>query len=330
MRKFAALVMSALLVLIAAPAAGAPTEGSLDLSVDRAPISPDGTTAHELTDFVLTFRDRDPAVAGISMHAGGSVTVQLPPDFTATGADGDTLILLQGWPQSPPAPPPAFPWTTTVDGNTVTATMTSDFLVSDFGPGFKQVHLLLPGFVNPAAGVYDIPVTITPDPASKRRFHGTATVEIIRKSLRSVNIVSVFSGPPGPPPPFFNPLHQAVATGNDARQVGMYLWDRGSSVKDGVINPLIGVDIIMTNATHGRLVQGTRTLGQVRIDAPPGASEFGLTTGGPSVLGTSAVSGLDTGVLIMTLHTDPDVTGTYEVALRLHRGNTQTMIVTAG
>ena len=321
-----------LLLVVLVPTVGAMTNGTLQIDVVKAPIAPDGTAAHEITDFVLTFRDRDPAVDGISLLSGGTVTVVLPDDFVNTMQGAPNIaILLQGWPQSPPAPPPLFPWTTTVSGNTVTATLTSDFLVGDFGPGFKQVHLFLNDFRNPDPGMYDVELVIQPDPASSTTYSGTGTVHIVPKARPSANAVSVFSGG-GPPPPFNNAIYQTVSAGDDAADVGLYLWDKGSSVTNNIIKPLIGVEIEMENQSHGRLVQvegnKARTVGQLWIDAPAGAEDYGIT-GGPSVLGTAVVSGLDTGILVTTFRTDPNISGDYVITFQMNNGNTQELFVTA-
>lgn len=116
----------------------------------------------------MTFRDRDPSVDGISLQSGGTVTGQFPDAITP--GPGGNLILLQGWPQSPPAPPPLFPWSTVINGNSVTATMTGPFdPTTTFGPGPKQVHALLPGFRNPGPGRYPIELTIDLDDKSTSR-----------------------------------------------------------------------------------------------------------------------------------------------------------------
>jgi len=323
------------LLLVFVPAVGAhestrSDSTRLDVSVAKAGVAPDGTTAGEITDIVVTFVDPDPAVEGISLKKGGTVSVTLPHGFEFVGGGGgNSIALLQGWPQSPPAPPPLFPWTTAVSGQTVTATLTADYLVGGAGPGPKQIHLLLNEFRNPEhPGRYRLRVTIQPDPSSDATYRGTGTVRIIPKARPSINVVSVFSGG-GPPPPFNNPIYQTVTPGDSGNDVGLYLWDKGSSVADGVINPLLGVDLVMTNARHGRLVMGDKTVGHVRIRAPHRADEFALTTGGPSTLGTTAVTGLDAGVLIVTFTTDPDVTGDYTIMLRMNNGNRQKLYVTA-
>ena len=79
---------------------------------------------------------------------------------------------------------------------------------------------------------------------------GTGHIRIIPDARPSVNPISLFSGPPGPPPPFFNPLYQTLELGEPARQVGLYLWDAGSV-------PFIGVDVSPTpSRTYYQLTQG--------------------------------------------------------------------------
>jgi hypothetical protein len=329
MRRLISLLFASVLLVVGVPAAGATTTDTLQVDIVKAPIGPDGTVAREITDFVLTFVDRDPAVDGISLLEGGTVTATLPDDFVNTmNGDPNTTILLQGWPQSPPAPPPLFPWVTTVSGNTVTATLTSDFLVGDFGPGAKQFHLFLSDFRNPGPGMYDVDLVIKPDPDSDDTYSGTGAVHIIPKARPSINAVSVFSGG-GPPPPFNNAIYQTVAAGDDAAAVGLYLWDKGGSVADDVINPYLGVDIDMKNQRHGLLRQGNKTVGHVWIDAPAGADDYGVTTAGPSAEGPAAISGLATGILVTTFRTDGDVTGDYTITFRMNNGNTQELFVTA-
>lgn len=327
MRRIVPVVFALSLVMVAAPIAVADTHLPRQTNdVDRPPVSPDGTSAGAITDFVITFIDRDPAVDGISLKSGGTVTITLPDGFVDTGDGTDnTIILLQGWPQSPPFP---FPWTTSVSGNTLTTTLTSDYLVGDFGPGFKQAHLLLNSFRNPDPGRYNIDVVIQPDPASTTTLEATARVQIIGAARPSINVVSVFSGG-GPPPPFNNPLFQTVAAGDDSLDVGLYLWEAGSSVAEGIVNPFVGVDIEMTSATEGRLMQDAAVVGHVSIEAPAGAADFGLSTDGPSVLGPAVVTGFDVGILVLRLHTDPGATGEYVVTLAMAHGNSQTIRVTA-
>lgn len=322
------IVLAVGLILSVAPATAA--SNSLTITSAKAPITPDGVTAGAVTDFVLTFADRDPAVDGIGIKAGGTATATLPPEFVNVGGDAaNTGILVQGWPQSPPAPPPDFIWTTTVDGNSITVTLSEDYLVGQFGPGPKQMHLLLNTFRNPAVpGRYPVQLEIRPDPATNEVIRGTARVTIEPATAPSVEVVSVFSGG-GPPPPFNNPLYQTVAPGESSLDVGMYLWEAGSSVADGVFNAMVGADVVMLTANSGRLVQNGVSVGEIRILAPPGATDHVFSSTGPSIFGQAAISGFDTGILITSFLTDPTATGTYEISLSLNGGNTQTLFITA-
>lgn len=310
--------------------------GDLTVSAVRAPVAPDGATAGAVTDIVLTFVDRDPAVDGIGMKSGGTIEVVLADDFVNTGAGGDVGVVLQGWPQSPPAPPPAFPWTSTIAGNTITVELTADWMPGDFGPGPKQVHLILFGFRNPSKpGPQHVHLAIQPDPAGPEVLTGHATVNIIPKARPSVNVISLFSGPPGPPPPFFNPFYQTIVQGDAARQVGLYLWASRSA-------PYLGVDIVMdggAGARHGRLVQDGSTVGHVWIDAPPGASDFTLSTGsaddppppcasGPSCEVPAFITGVPVGLMLVQFDPDPAVTGDYQLTIRMNNGNTEELFFT--
>jgi len=320
MQRFLILSLAGLMLggAWSASTAAPKSKGDLDITTVKAPVAPDGTTAGAFTDFVIAFVDRDPAVDGIGLKAGGSIEVVLPDGFVNTGSGTNTVILLQGWPQSPRVP---FPYTTNVSGNTITLTMTSDWPTGTFGPGPKQVHLVLFGFRNPSPGRYPVEITIEPEPGADL-LTGEGSVDIIPKARPSVNIVSLFSGPPGPPPPFFNPIYQTVAQGSDARRVGLYLWAKDSA-------SFVGVDLSMTNRNHGQLVDASgRTVGHAWIDAPRGAKDYELTTEGPSTEVTAFVTGVPVGLLLVKFSPDPDVTGDYVIRLRLNNGNEERLFVT--
>jgi hypothetical protein len=314
---FAAVV---LMIGLNAPLAIA---ADLDVSIRKAPIVPDGTTAGAVTDFVLTFVDKDPDVAGIGLSAGATVSATLPEGFINNDDPSlgtNLAILLQGWPQSPVFP---FPWMTEVVGNTVTNTLlTADYLPGVSGPGAKQFHLLLPQFTNPKPGKYEVLLEIDANADNVIDSTGVGTVHIIPRSRPSVDAVSVFSGG-GPPPPFNNGIYQTAAPGEELLPVGLYMWGKDSA-------PLENIDVEMTNSWHGRLVDTVRnkTVGQVWIHSPAGANEFELTTTGPSIEVNAAVSGVPTGVLVVQFNPDPDATGDYEIMLKLNGGNTETLFVT--
>ena len=293
--------------------------GNLSVEVIRAPIVPDGTSAGAITDIVLNFRDLDPDTPGIPILTGGSIVIVLPEAFYNTGGIGNIGIVLQGWPQSPPGPPPSFSKTTIV-GNTITVEMTKDYdLGGGDAPGPKQVHLNLKGFTNPGPGMYPISLSIT-DPNGDITDSGIGNVHIIPKARPAVSAVSLFSGG-GPPPPFNNSIYQTVQQGDAANRVGLYLWEsRGKA--------LVGADIEMKNPTHGRLVKSNgSTAGQVRISPPPGASDYMLKTEGPSTAGTAFASVVEVGILMTKFTPDPNVLGDYTIAFKMNNGNTQYLYV---
>jgi hypothetical protein len=167
-------------------------------------------------------------------------------------------------------------------------------------------------------GRYNVNLRIKPDPSSKKSLRGYGQVKIIYKVRPSINVVSLFSGPPGPPPPFFNPLFQDVTLGESGRQVGMYVWDRTGAAA-------VGVDIKMESPWLARLVQGGDVVGWVVIDPPRGAFGHSLLSTRPSVEGPAFVTGAPTGVLVSQFTPDPAVAGEYIVKFKMRDGNSQTM-----
>ena len=124
MQKVFSLFLTVLVMGAVVPPATTSTHDTLEVSVEKAPIAPDGTTAGAVTDIVLTFADRNPAVDGVGIENGGIVEVVLPDDFANIGGV-NTVIVLQGWPQSPRIP---FPYATNIAGNTITLTLNGDWL----------------------------------------------------------------------------------------------------------------------------------------------------------------------------------------------------------
>jgi hypothetical protein len=330
MRRILIAMFSVALLVAALPvvASAHSVADDLDLSFVKAPVARDGTTAGAPLDFLVSFADPDPSVDGVGMTAGGTITLVLDPAFDLTGNHVDTplppgpppvVIVLQGWPQSPRV---TFPYTTDIDAttNTITLELVDDWAVGDFGPGPKAVHLALLLSTNPeVAGRYSIDVAITPDPGGPT-MEGHGHINIIPNVRPSVNVVSLFSGPPGPPPPFFNPLYQEVSLGDAGVQVGMYLWEHGGG-------PASGTDLQMINADRGMLVQDGRSVGQVWINSPRGATDHTLvvsTTPSPFE-GPAFVTGQPTWVLVTQFTPDPAVPGDYTVTFGMNGGNTQTM-----
>ena len=318
--------MRRLVLLAAVSLAGAITvtsavsaDPALPISTDKAPIVPDGTTAGADTDFVVTFVDRDPEVPGIDIKAGGTISLTLPDGFVQDDSAAPmTLVVLQGWPQSPRLPFPAVSYDAVT--NTVTGTLAVDYLYqSSTNPGPKQLHALLPGFTNPGPGSYPVGLTIKPDPAAAATMTGTGTVKIVPKARPSINAISVING--GPPPPFPNSIYQTINAGESPLLWGFYVWDNNSE-------PFIGVDLDRKNRDHYTMIDDKgRAVGQVRIQAPAGASDYSIdATASVPVLG--AVLGIPTGLLTAQFNPDPDVPGDYAVRWRLNNGNEQWMFLT--
>jgi hypothetical protein len=321
-RVLVALFAASLFVgLLPASASARGTGGDLRISTVKAPVAPDGTTAGAALDFVVSFKSPNPEVDGVGMKLGGTITIELDAAFDLTGNQGPSVgppaIILQGWPQSPRAVP-TFPYTTVVAGNTITLTMTDEWAVGDFGPGPKSVHLALLKSTNPAnPGRYAVSVAIQPDPASSDVQRGNGRVRILRSVPASVNVVALFSGPPGPPP-LFNPLYQDVTLGESGRQVGMYLWNRGGAAAEGV-------EVEMLTSRYGRLTQDGKTVGGVWIRTPRGARDQSLVATGPSDVLPAFLTTIPTGRLITTFTPDPAVAGDYSVTFWMRWGNRQTM-----
>ncbi len=316
-RRLSLIIVLGTTFAVAAPGAVV-ADTPLGVTVTKAPVVPDGTTAGAVTDFVLTFVDRDPNVDGIGLPMGATVEVDLPADFINTGAGGNVVIILQGWPQSPIIP---FPYTVDVIGNHIHVTLTSDYLPGsdgESGPGPKQVHLLLNGFTNPAPGEYEIPLQI--NSGTDDSYSGVGIVEIIPHARPSANAVSFISGG-GPPPPFNNPVYQDVALGDNALATRLFVWDKGSA-------PFVGIDLTPTgDPSHYRIVQGNKTVGHAWIDPPAGASDYALTTTGPSGEVFNPITMVPTGGLDTQFIPDSSVSGDYTITFRLNNGNTERQFI---
>ena len=311
----AAVSIVAATVLVGAASA----ESTLPISTDKAPIVPDGTTTGSPTDFVVTFADRDPDVPGIDIKAGGTISLTLPDGFVQHDpASPMTMVVLQGWPQSPRLPLPAATYDSAT--NTLTGTLGFDyFYQSAENPGPKQLHVILPGFTNPKPGSHQVELTIRPDPADPATLSGVGRVQILSKERPSINAISVING--SPPPPFPNPIYQTITVGGTPLLWGFYVWDNDSE-------PFLGVDLRRKNRDLYSMVdEHGRTVGQVRINAPANASDYSIDADA-SVLVNGAVLGIPTGLLTAQFNPDPDTAGDYVISWRLNNGNEQSMFVT--
>ena len=331
-----ALMTVMLLVISVVPAGANQSEGSgIVASVDKAPIDPAGDVAGERTDFVVSLdTSLDPAVDGRTLLAGKTIKVTLPGDFeylggpvTNPGPAGclptagtcGTGVLLQGWPQNPIPPSPAN-YTLSLEGtHTIVYTATRDLVPGDSslnGPGIKQVHLIVTNFVNPNPGRYEFLIEAETGPGGALET-GVGVVHVQPKPRASINVTSVFAGPP----PFANTIYQTTSTGAMAPLDWNFLvWDRNGE-------PAIDVTIHQINALTAQLMQGNRVIGTISMRTPRGATGQEIS-GGPSFLINAPVKGEPTGRLTVQFKTG-DTAGVYATTLRLNNGTSVTMYVTA-
>ncbi|MGR9052081.1 MAG: hypothetical protein ACU84J_05480 [Gammaproteobacteria bacterium] len=313
---------------------GAAFGSELVKSIDKAPVANDGLVTGQFTDMVITLSPSlDPAVAGFDLHSGDKIIIKLPALFDNTGkpvrsigpgcappllipvaADCSTGVLLQGWPQHPIAPPN---YTVGLEAeNTISFTMNTDVLADPpSAPGFKQIHLMLFGFLNPHPGSYSVAVSME-DTAGNVIREGEGSVTIIPKIRPSINVTSAFN--PGTP----NTLYQETTPLTDVPlPFDFLLWNR-----DG--DPFVGVDLVPVGAGDDTylLVQGDGVVGTIFIEAPAGAAGFGLSASSASTQINAPVTGIPTGRLHL-LFTAGDTPGEYVVTPSLNGGNTVSMFV---
>jgi hypothetical protein len=337
MRRTIVVLMTAMaLVALAAPAGAGSSQGSgIVASVVKAPIDPAGDVAGDRTDFVVNLdRSLDPAVDGRALLAGKTIKVTLPDAFEylggpvtnpgpagclpAAGTCG-TGVLLQGWPQNPIPPSPAN-YTLSLEGtHTIVFTATRDLVPGDptlNGPGIKQLHVILTNYVNPKPGRYEFHVGAETGPGSALET-GVGVVHVVPNPRASINVTSVFAGPP----PFANTIYQTTTTGAPAP------WDWNFLVWDRLGEPALDVTVHQVNPNTAQLKQGNRVIGQISISGPPAATGQEVS-GGPSVLINGPVKGLPTGQLTVQFIAG-DTAGLYTTTLRMNNGTSVTMYVTA-
>lgn len=318
MRRSLTLLAVATLAGTLAFATPVASETGLPISTNKAPITPDGTTTGANTDFVVSFADLDPNVPGIDIAAGGTISLTLADGFVQDDPDAPmTLVVLQGWPQSPRRPFPDVTYDAAT--NTLMGKVSFDYgYQSSSSPGPKQLHAILTGFTNPGPGSYPVMLTIDPNNGAAT-MSGAGTVQILSKARPSINAISVIN----PPPPWPNSIYQTVDLVETPLRWGFYLWDNNSV-------PYVGVDLRQKNRNHYSMVDVRgRSVGQVTIDAPKGASGYSIDTPeGPSEKVDGVVLGIPTGLLIAQFHPDLTTPGDYTIRWRLNNGNEQHMFVT--
>ncbi len=313
-------------------------------SVVKAPIVPDGNVAGAPTDLVVNLAiSLDPAVTGRTLLKGNTIKVTLPKAFknkatlpTKTifssndcmpgNVQCNTGVLLQGWPQHPilplvpPKPPGSGKWqyTVSLEGtHTIVFTANIDLGpgVAASGPGIKQIHLILPSFVNPAPGLYDIQVAAETGPDGIIET-GTGRVQIFKKTQSSLNVVSAYnSGSP-------NTMYQSTST-NSATPFSFdfLMWDNHGQ-------PFTGVTITPISPTQWSLVKGPREVGKVWLQAPEGSTQHRLVVEKPSFPIKSPVLGIPTARLTAQFITGSQP-GDYVLTFKLNEGNSTQMFVKA-
>jgi hypothetical protein len=335
MRRTMVVLMTAIgLIVVAMPAGAGPSEGSgIVASVTKAPIDPAGDVTGERTDYVVNLEGSlNPAVDGRALLAGKTIKVTLPDDFEylggpitnpgscppAAGTCG-TGVLLQGWPQNPIPPSPAN-YTLSLEGTqTIVFTATRDLVPGDpslNGPGIKQMHLILTNYLNPRPGRYEFRVAAETGPGGALET-GVGVVHVWPKPRASINVTSVFAGPP----PFANTIFQTTSVGSTTPlDWDLLVWDRHGE-------PALGLTVHQVNPGKAQLKQGNQVVGQISISAPPGAAGQEIS-GGPSVPIIAPVKGEPTGRLTVQFKAG-DTAGLYTTTLRMNNGNSVTMYVTA-
>ncbi|MEN8041859.1 MAG: hypothetical protein ABFR95_10190 [Actinomycetota bacterium] len=335
-RLFVALMTVAGFLVLVVPAGAGQSGGTgIVASVAKAPIDPAGDVAGERTDFVINLdTSLDPEVQGRALLAGKTIKVTLPDDFKylggpvlnpgpagclPTAGTCGTGVLLQGWPQNPVPPSPAN-YTLSLEGtHTIVYTATRNLVPGDAtlnGPGIKQMHLILTNFVNPNPGRYEFLVEAETGSGGALET-GVGVVHVRPKPRASINVTSVFAGPP----PFANTIYQTTGTDSATPLDWNFLvWDRNGE-------PALDVVIHQVDPNTAQLKQGDHVIGTVTMQTPPGAVGQEIS-GGPSMLINAPVKGFATGRLIVQFETG-DKAGLYTTTLRMNNGTSVTMYVTA-
>ena len=355
---------------------GAAVADGIVASISKAPVIADGDVTGMPTDYVITFTGSlDHNVAGRSLAAGDVIKVIFPPEFdlgnvnpmyplldaptplppVAPLQDNDcvpayltcsTAVILRGWPQDPYFPPALF-HTLSIDTseNALVFTAQQDLIANPpISPGIKEIHLILNGITNPAPGNYRIRVEAQTGPGGSWE-SGSGQLKVVPHTRPSIGITSVFvkatSGqlPGGPacspgtnPPNPDNPIYQEAGVNATAPfDWTLLMWGAGNM-------PLSNVTLAWTNANHARLLRGGNTIGHLRIDAPRGATGYGVSHnplgcptsmgGAPVIAGTPGIGPQPVGRMDLRFHTG-DTAGTYTTTISLNNGNSVRMVVTA-
>ncbi len=326
-------------------------------SIARAPVTPDGDVAEAATDFVIDLTvDLDPAVRGKILPKGHSIRVVLPDEFFLANADThpvadlfssekcvpgnlqcSTAVMLQGWPQQPilPSAPPgiAIQYSFKHEADTNTLVFTAEVDIDGVplpGPGIKQLHLILLGFVNPKTpGAYPVAVSIV-DGEGNVLESGSQDFLIRPDPAPSINITSVFvpgdvneGGPPNP-----NTIYQNTTTNAETPMPWDFLlWDTNGGA-------YAGVELVQVDDLGGRLVYSGKEIGSFTIEAPAGATGQSVSAGPSIALPSTPVIGKSFGKPIpvgrlTAVFKAGSVAGRYLTRFEMNDGNSVLMVVDA-
>ena len=350
--------------------AGVPNAQASDLvaGIKKAWVVPDGNVSGERALYVIDLEgSMDPDVPGRALRKGRQIRVIFPPEFDLANLDPayplldfpvpaqpcvptsflcTTAVLLKGWPEEPYFLPNQWAkLSIDTSRNAFVFTALQDIVPKPpESPGIKQLFLLLHGVTNPAPGDYRIRVEAQTE-FWGRWETGSALLRVLPEPQPSIDATSVFvkalSGllPTGPacgpgtlPPNPDNPVYQQTYTDSNAPYVWSFLlWGKNRE-------PLSDAWLDWTSESHARLMRGAAPVGQVFIDAPYGASGYGLEVnplGCPTLLSAAPVIGPTTGIgpdpvgrLDVRFRTG-DRPGDYITTFALDDGNSVQMVVTA-
>lgn len=337
LKTIVVVVIAGLLGWGAPTAAHAQSSGIVE-NVVNAPVVPDGNVAGAVTDFIINLdRSFDPSVAGRGLLAGNKIRITLPDDFINTGlpiqsqftgcAPGcSSPILLQGWPQHPvglfSGDPGVTEWTVSSEGtHTAVIEAVQDIIPAPpLEPGIKALHLLFRGFRNPSPGVYDIQVEAETGPEGAVET-GTARVRILPRTRPFLSTTSVFNGPPNG-----NTIYQQTGI-MSATPVpfDLLMWNSLGQPMTGaaITGPRFGPSSAAT-----RITQGGRTVGDVQVVGPQGATGYQILSNSSAAAISAPVTGVPTAHLPVMFRTG-DLPGLYTITLSLAGGNSMTFFVNA-
>ncbi len=343
MKKNLLIVLLILAAAMLITAGTTSTDGNIVANIEKASVVPDGDVAGAVTDLLINLdTSLDPDVLGRSLLTGRTIKVTLPDAFVNTGSPPlqdvfssstcvpgnlqcSTAVLLQGWPQHPILPriPPTPPGTGTpqyslsLEGtNTIVFTANVDLVPGATlpGPGIKQIHLILNGFLNPTQpGSYSISVEAETGPNGELET-GTGMVRILPQVRPSIGVTSAFN--PGAP----NTIYQETTPGElTPLPFDFLLWDRTGG-------PFEGVTVEMVNPHHALLKQGEVVVGHVKIRTPPGATGQEVFSEEPSFVINAPITGVPAARLTVFFRAGL-TTGKYVVTFALKGGNAVQMFV---